>query len=102
MLPEWSTDAPVTDPDDRWLRQRLFAGVAELCRALSTEQPFALVLEDLHWADDLTLDVVEHLLRHGEATILGSWRTDDPEVSGVTVTGSDGCGGTPSSCRWTR
>ena len=81
VLPEWSTDAPVTDPDDRWLRQRLFAGVAELCRALSTEQPFALVLEDLHWADDLTLDLVEHLLRHGEATILGSWRTDDPEVS---------------------
>ncbi len=81
VLPEWSTDAPVTDPDDRWLRQRLFAGVAELCRALSTEQSFALVLEDLHWADDLTLDLVEHLLRHGEATILGSWRTDDPEVS---------------------
>ncbi|MCY4727083.1 AAA family ATPase [Nocardioides sp. STR2] len=81
VLPEWSTDAPPADPDDRWLRQRLFSGVAELCRALSTEQPFALVLEDLHWADELTLDVVEHLVRHTGSSVLGSWRTDDPEVA---------------------
>ena len=81
MLPEWSTDASVPEADDRWLRQRLFAGVAELCRALSTERPFALALEDLHWADDLTLDLVEHLLRARGRDVLGSWRTDDPDVS---------------------
>ena len=81
VLPEWSTDDSAPEADDRWLRQRLFAGVAELCRALSTEQPFALALEDLHWADDLTLDVVEHLVRHTGASVLGSWRTDDPDVS---------------------
>lgn len=81
VLPEWSTDDSAPESDDRWLRQRLFAGVAELCRALSTEQPFALALEDLHWADDLTLDVVEHLVRHTGASVLGSWRTDDPDVS---------------------
>ena len=81
VLPEWSTDDSAPEADDRWLRQRLFAGVAELCRALSTERPFALALEDLHWADDLTLDVVEHLVRHTGASVLGSWRTDDPDVS---------------------
>lgn len=81
LLPEWSSGDASSEPDDRWLRQRLFAGVAELCRALSAEQPFALVLEDLHWADDPTLDLVEHLVRHGQVRILGSWRTEDPEVS---------------------
>jgi hypothetical protein len=81
LLPEWSTgDAGFPDPDDRWLRQRLFAAVAELCRALSQEGAFALALEDLHWADDLTLDLVEHLVRHGPVRVLGSWRTEDPEV----------------------
>ncbi len=36
---------------------------------------------------------------HGARAILGSWRTDDPEVSArVTGSGSDGCGGTPWSC----
>ena len=81
LLPEWSTGDAPPEPDDRWLRQRLFAGVAELCRALTAERPMALVLEDLHWADDLTLDLVEHLARHGQVRLLGSWRTDDPDVS---------------------
>ena len=80
LLPEWSTGDASPGSDDRWLRQRLFAGVAELCRVLSAAQPFAVVLEDLHWADELTRDLVEHLVRHGHVRILGSWRTDDPDV----------------------
>jgi hypothetical protein len=84
LLPEWSTgDASLADPDDRWLRQRLFAAVAELCSTVSRSRPFAIVLEDLHWADSLTLDLVEHLVRHGPVRLLGSWRTDDPDVSKV-------------------
>lgn len=82
LLPEWSTSpANLPDPDDRWLRQRLFSGLVELCRAVSRSRPFAVALEDLHWADDLTLDLVEHLVRHGQVRILGSWRTEDPGVS---------------------
>ncbi|HSF34813.1 MAG TPA: AAA family ATPase [Nocardioides sp.] len=81
LLPEWSAgDAHLPDPDDRWLRQRLFAAVAELCSTVSSSRPFAIVLEDLHWADGLTLDLVEHLVRHGPARVLGSWRTEDPAV----------------------
>lgn len=80
LLPEWSTGDSSFESDDRWLRQRLFAGVAELCRALSAAQAFAVVLEDLHWADDPTRDLVEHLVRHGDVRIVGSWRTDDPDV----------------------
>jgi ABC-type transport system substrate-binding protein/class 3 adenylate cyclase len=34
----------------------------ELVAALAREQPLCLVFEDLHWADDSTLDLVEELL----------------------------------------
>ena len=80
LLPELSTTAPVRDSDDRWLRQRLFSAVAALADDLSSRGRFAVVMEDLHWADDLTLDLVEHLLRNGRTTILATWRTDDPSV----------------------
>lgn len=36
--------------------------VVELARALSQEQPLGLVLEDLHFADERTLELVEELL----------------------------------------
>lgn len=82
LLPEWSTETvAVPHADDRWLRQRLFLGVAELCHAVARSRPFAFALEDLHWADGLTLDLVEHLVRDSQVRVLGSWRTDDPEVT---------------------
>ncbi|HET6940302.1 MAG TPA: hypothetical protein VFI19_16920, partial [Nocardioides sp.] len=38
----------------------------------------AIVIEDLHWADSATLDLLEHLLvRAGAVTLLGTWRLDD-------------------------
>jgi transcriptional regulator with XRE-family HTH domain len=80
LLPELSAADERQDPDDRWLRQRLFSAVAELFDALTARGAFALVLEDLHWADDLTLDLVEHLCRGTRTGILGTWRTDDPDV----------------------
>ncbi|HYJ26674.1 MAG TPA: ATP-binding protein [Nocardioides sp.] len=80
LLPEWSTVRSAPEADDRWLRQRLFAAVAELWRSLCRGRAFALALEDLHWADDLTLDLVEHLVRHGQVPVVASWRTEDPEV----------------------
>ena len=65
--PRFSRSCPtagdVLDPDDRWSRQRLFSAIAELLEAMSARQPSALLMEDLHWADELSLDLVEHLLR---------------------------------------
>ena len=41
-------------------------------------RPLALVLEDLHWADATTLDLVEHLISHGlRFPLVGTWRLDD-------------------------
>ncbi|SFA77450.1 AAA ATPase domain-containing protein [Nocardioides alpinus] len=80
LLPELGATGELPDPDDRWLRQRLFSAVTELTEVLSRRSAFALVLEDLHWADDLTLDLVDHLFRTSRTRILATWRTDDPDV----------------------
>ena len=44
------------------LRQRLFALVEELFTHLVQERPACLVLEDMHWADRASVELVEHLL----------------------------------------
>ncbi len=41
-------------------REALFAGMRALFQALARQSPLLLILEDLHSADDVTLDFVEH------------------------------------------
>ncbi len=69
-------------PDDEWARQRLFGAVGATLNALASHGPLALLLEDLHWADSATLDLVEHLLaRRIAAPVVATWRTDDPSTT---------------------
>src|SRR5205823_10395650 len=44
------------------VQRQTVEAVYELVAALAREQPLCLVLEDLHWADDATLDLLEELL----------------------------------------
>ena len=52
--------------DARQIRDRGFHALAEFFRLLhqSDGAPIALLLDDLHWADDGSLDWLTHLLRH--------------------------------------
>ena len=52
--------APGDPEDDRW---RLLQAVTSFLRAASTVQPLLIVLEDLHWADRGTLDLLVHISR---------------------------------------
>src|SRR5439155_27119285 len=64
--------------DDRW---RLFQAVSGFLRAASTVQPLLIILEDLHWADRGTLDLLVHLSRNLDGArilICGNYR--DVEV----------------------
>jgi DNA-binding CsgD family transcriptional regulator len=54
-----------------------------LLRELSRRAPTVLVIEDLHWADEATLDVVRLLARKADAApalVLGTYRDDELDL----------------------
>jgi DNA-binding CsgD family transcriptional regulator len=58
--------------------------VAALTHKLRGRLPTVLVLEDLHWADEATLDVLRLLARRLEATpalVIGTYRDDELEAT---------------------
>ena len=68
LLPELG---PTTSPEqgvfDRpgWVQARIFEGLLALLRCLGDAIPVVLIVEDLHWADDSTRDVLSFLARLG-------------------------------------
>jgi len=80
LLPEGG-EGPIADSDRSGLaRQQMFGGVLGLLAELAAAAPVLLVLEDLHWADASTRDLVTFLSRmlHRErVALVGSYRTDD-------------------------
>jgi DNA-binding SARP family transcriptional activator len=71
--------APGTSERDA---RRLFEGMTRLLERLAQPKPLLCVLEDLHWADDMSLRllaVASRGLRDRRALIAWSARTDDPE-----------------------
>ena len=69
---------PTESPDrEQFL---LFEAVASLLRAASEEHPLILVLDDLHWADAPTMQLLRHLVRTTEQVpllILGNYRESE-------------------------
>jgi tetratricopeptide (TPR) repeat protein/transcriptional regulator with XRE-family HTH domain len=82
LLPEQQSGAlPATDASPQEEQQRLFWAVTGFLQAISEVAPVALLLDDLHWADDASLDLLQHLARHTRAhrvLLLGTYR--DVEV----------------------
>ena len=71
-------------------RRRIFEGLDEAFFALAVDGPVALILDDLQWADGLTLGYLEHRLAAGPGaggrlTLLGAYRSDEqsPQLGGV-------------------
>lgn len=44
-------------------RLRLYDAIADFLAAIADEQPLALLLDDLHWADSASLDLLRHIVR---------------------------------------
>src|SRR5688572_15003620 len=62
------------------VQMRLFADVRALLDALNVEIPVLLVLEDLHWADSSTLDLVTflaHVVSGSRVLVLATYRSDE-------------------------
>jgi DNA-binding winged helix-turn-helix (wHTH) protein/tetratricopeptide (TPR) repeat protein len=61
-------------------KQRMLREMAEAVEALTPRNPFLLVIEDLHWSDYSTLDLLGMLARRQEAArllVVGSYRPVD-------------------------
>src|SRR3954470_8177009 len=86
LLPELEDLVPAAPaPDDEWWLQRLFSAVDAVLTALATARPTAILLEDLHWADSTTLDLVEHLLSRSPAfPVVATYRQGDPSTATAT------------------
>ena len=81
LLPELDDGATPTPTDDH-ARQRMFTAAANLLQELASARPVAVWLEDLHWADGPTLDLLEHLVvGRAKIPVIGTWRTEDDDTS---------------------
>src|SRR5919108_4607291 len=61
-------------------RERMLRELAEALERLTAARPLVLVLEDLHWSDYSTLDVLAMLARRREPArllVLGTYRPED-------------------------
>ncbi len=66
------------DPQRR--RRLLVLDVAEILAGLADDAPTVLALEDLHWSDDLTLEILEALARRvpeERLLVIGTYRSDE-------------------------
>ena len=54
------TTAPPMSPATRW---RLYRTITDRLDSLAADEPVALILDDMHWADPVTLEFLEHSIR---------------------------------------
>ena len=96
--PAWLVQAPslLGGADGERLRERVVGNTsgrmlreaAAAIEELSGKTPLVLVLEDLHWADGATLDLVGWLARRPEAArllLIGSYRPAEGSEAGVAA-----------------
>ncbi|GAA1975467.1 helix-turn-helix transcriptional regulator [Kitasatospora viridis] len=78
VLPEFGeTDQ---EPNDEYSRARLFENLARLFERLSADRPLVLAIEDLHWSDRSTRELLGYListLHRARVLIIATYRTDD-------------------------
>jgi class 3 adenylate cyclase/tetratricopeptide (TPR) repeat protein len=80
LLPDQLGPPPASSSEGQEEQQRLLRAVTGFVVAIAAEMPVALLLDDLHWADGATLDLLQHLARHTRAhrvLLLGTYRDED-------------------------
>jgi tetratricopeptide (TPR) repeat protein len=85
LLPQLGDQAPAAGTDE-FARQHLFASIATALARLADLRPLAVLIEDLHWADTATLDLLEHVLGgSAPVAIVGAWRTEDDTTPSASL-----------------
>src|SRR5713101_3725785 len=79
MLPDL-TVLPLLPRDPEQEKRRLFAALAQLFLRPTTKQPALLIVEDLHWSDQTSLEFLHFLARRCTASpllVLLTYRSDE-------------------------
>jgi DNA-binding winged helix-turn-helix (wHTH) protein len=66
-------------------RERMLREISEALETITSERPLLLVLEDLHWADPSTVDLISALARRrapGKLMLIGTYRPVDVTLAG--------------------
>ncbi len=82
LLPSQSSAYSASLDEGPEEQQRLFWAVTGFLQAVAEERPVGLLLDDLHWADGSSLELLQHLARHTRASrilLLGTYR--DVEIN---------------------
>ncbi len=88
LLPELSfslTETPsefLSDPEQR--KHRLFAALTHFFKEQSHQRPVLLIIEDLHWCDDISLEFFQslaRLCRNQAILFLATYRSDEIQPS---------------------
>ncbi|QPF94368.1 ATP-binding protein [Bradyrhizobium commune] len=69
-------------------RERMLREFCDLLEALGADRPWALIIEDMHWSDFATVDVLSRFARGDRRTsilVLGTYRPDDATAQGHPV-----------------
>ena len=80
LVPDLGPADPVEPVAGGLARGRLFAGLLGVVERLASERPLALAVEDLHWADRSTLDLLGFLvanLTDAPVVLVGTYRSDE-------------------------
>jgi DNA-binding winged helix-turn-helix (wHTH) protein/tetratricopeptide (TPR) repeat protein len=98
VAPTWLAQMPaLVEPADRadleqralgGTRERMLREAAEALEAAGSDRPLVLVLEDLHWADPSTVDLLEWLARRdtpARLLVLGTYRPADALAGGAPI-----------------
>src|SRR6266700_1681926 len=89
LLPELRVrypDLPALTEDELTAKLRLFEAVARLMDALDQHTPLVLLLDDLQWVDEASLDLLRYLGRHwikhsSRVLLLGTVRSEGLELN---------------------
>lgn len=78
------TPLQLSDPQQE--KRRIFQAILALLGYLSNQQPLVVIIEDMHWCDDISLECLGFLARHIVALpiiLLGTYRSDEipPQLS---------------------
>src|SRR5258708_34398747 len=88
LLPELASDLsgplPTPQPDPEQEKRRLFAALTRFFKERASQRPVLLVIEDLHWCDDVSLEFLQSLARscaRQPLLLLMTYRRDEVQPS---------------------